>query len=82
MSKEVKKKDFYDGKISLEDRVIILFTSILCFPVGFVLYYYFKDKKEEYHANFAKTGALCGSCITIFFILLAIFLLLYANINF
>ena len=47
MEKEKEVKDIYEGKISVEDRVLLLICGIFCFPVGIALYYYFLDKKEK-----------------------------------
>ena len=35
--------DIYEGKITMEDRLILLLTGFLCWPIGFALYFYFKD---------------------------------------
>lgn len=56
-----KMLDIYEGKISVEDRIMLLLTGLLCFPVGFALYFYFSDRKDgKYHAQFARTGAWTG----------------------
>ncbi len=71
-----KEKDIYAGKIEIEDRILLLLSGIFCFPVGIALYYYFLDKKKEYHAKFAKSGSIVGLGITLFFLILGLLLLL------
>lgn len=44
--KENESVDIYEGKISVEERLILLLTGIFCFPVGFALYFYFKDRRD------------------------------------
>lgn len=74
MEKEKEVKDIYEGKISVEDRVLLLICGIFCFPVGIALYYYFLDKKgKEYHAKFVKMGVTVGLSIIVFFLLLGLF---------
>lgn len=70
-----KEKDIYAGKIDIEDRILLLICGIFCFPVGIALYYFFLDKKnKEYHAQFAKSGAIAGLSIVLFFLLLGLLL--------
>lgn len=69
-----KGNDIYAGKIELEDRLLLLICGVCCFPIGIALYYFFKDKKKEYYAKFAKMGATAGMCITFILILLGIFI--------
>lgn len=71
-----KEKDIYAGKIEIEDRILLLLSGIFCFPVGIALYYYFLDKKKEYHAKFAKSGSIVGLGITLFLLILGLLLLL------
>ncbi len=67
--------DIYEGKISVEERLILLLTGIFCFPVGFALYFYFENKKDyKYHAQFARTGSWTGF---VFIILILISALLF-----
>lgn len=59
--KEIESVDIYEGKISVEERLILLLTGIFCFPVGFALYFYFKDKRDgKYHMHFARVGSWAG----------------------
>lgn len=77
--KENEVVDFYEGKISVEDRLILLLTGVCFFPVGFALFFYFEDKKDrKYHAHFAKTGAWTGFIIFLF-VLLSAFLFTLAG---
>ena len=62
----MKKKDYevvdiYEGKISMEDRLMLLLTGVFCFPVAFALFFYFENKQEfKYHAHFARIGGWTG----------------------
>lgn len=77
--KENEVVDFYEGKISVEDRLILLLTGVFCFPVGFALYFYFKDKKEyKYHAHFARIGSWTGITF-ILLIVISAFMFSLAN---
>ncbi len=68
--------DIFEGKITVEERLMLLLTGIFCFPVGFALYFYFEKKKDfVYHCQFAKTGAWYGFGM---FLLLLISILLFA----
>ena len=77
--KDNESVDIYEGKISVEDRLMLLLTGIFCFPVGFALFFYFADKKErKYHAHFARTGSWTGF-IVFLFILLSVLLFTLAG---
>ncbi|MDD5888173.1 MAG: hypothetical protein PUC82_01650 [bacterium] len=68
--------DIYEGKIAMEDRLILLLTGFLCWPIGFALYFYFKDKSNlKYHAYFSRISAWAGF---IFFLVIIISLLMFA----
>ena len=72
-----KENDVYAGKIDIEDRILLFICGIFFFPAGIALYYFFLDKKnKEYHAQFAKSGAIVGLGITFFFLLLGLLLCL------
>lgn len=63
---EKKAYDAYEGKITIEERLMLLFAGIFCFPVGFALYFYFDGKKNhECHVHFVRVGAWTGFVITI-----------------
>lgn len=67
--------DIYEGKISVEERLMLLLTGVLCFPVGFALYFYFKDKNNyKYHVHFARVGSWTGF---VCFLLILISLLMF-----
>lgn len=68
-----KSNDIYAGKISLEDRIILLLVGIFCFPVGVVLYFYFKDKGKDYHVKFARIGFYTGMVFALVILLFAFF---------
>lgn len=71
-------EDFYEGKISKKDRVLLLVTGIFSFPVGFALYFFFNEKKErEYYAKFAYEGAMAGLYLTTIVIMAAVICYLY-----
>lgn len=77
--KEKDTVDIYEGKISVEDRLMLLLTGVFCFPVGFGLFFYFEDKKDyKYHAHFARTGAWTGFVIFLS-MLLSVFLFTLAG---
>ena len=59
-----------------EDRALLLLTGIINFPMGFALYFYFKDKKgKEDYAKFARMSGYLGVFLSIF--LIASFLIVY-----
>ena len=67
--------DVYEGKISMEERLMLLLTGISCYPVGIALYFYFKDKTNgKYHAYFSRIGAWTGFVL---FLLILISLLMF-----
>ena len=68
--------DIYEGKRTMEDRLILLLTGFLCWPIGFALYFYFKDNSNlNYHAYFSRISAWAGF---IFFLVIIISLLMFA----
>ena len=68
-------KDTLDRQVK-EDRTLLLLTGITNFPVGFALYFYFKDKKgKEDYAKFARMSGYLGVFLLIF--LIASFLIIY-----
>lgn len=77
MKKENEEIDIYEGMISVEERLMLLLTGVLCFPVGFALYFYFKDQKnKKYHMYFARTGAWTGFvCVMVILISVLMFTL-------
>lgn len=80
--KSENKQDFYAGKISVEDRLLLLFSGMFCFPVGIALYYFFLEKKgKEYHAKFAKMGSTAGMIITFIILLTLLVWTIYIDIN-
>lgn len=71
-------KDYYEGKISKKDRILLLTIGIFNFPVGLALYFFFNEKKDkEYYSKFAYEGAIAGIYLTVLFILTAIICYLY-----
>lgn len=79
MKKEKEVVDIYEGKISVEERLMLLLTGIFCFPVGFALFFNFENKKDyKYHAQFARTGAWTGVVI-VMLIILSVLMFALAN---
>ena len=69
------KEDTLDRQVK-EDRALLLLTGIINFPVGFALYFYFKDKKgKEDYAKFARMSGYLGVFLLVF--LIASFLIIY-----
>lgn len=64
--KEIKdENDIYAGKISKEDRALLILAGLFNFPIGIALYFFFKDKKDkEYYAKFAMFGVKGGAALT------------------
>lgn len=61
-----------------EDRALLLLTGIISFPVGFALYFYFKDKKgKDDYAKFARMSGYLGVFLLVF--LIASFLIVYMS---
>lgn len=78
--KSNEKKEIFD--VSMEDRALLLLTGIVSFPVGFALYFYFKEKgaKNDY-IKFSRMGAYVGMFMFIFILLALLFVYLYCLIN-
>ncbi len=75
--------DFYAGKISIEERLMLLLTGIVSFPVGFALYFYFKDKDNyKYHTYFARIGAWTGIVICLMLIITSFMIMLASYLTF
>lgn len=69
------KNDTLDRQVK-EDRALLLLSGIINFPIGFALYFYFKDKKgKEDYAKFARMSGYLGLFLLIF--LIASFLIIY-----
>ena len=63
--KIIDENDIYAGKISKEERVLLIFAGLFNFPIGIALYFFFKDKKDkEYYAKFAMFGVKAGTTLT------------------
>lgn len=79
MKTDNEKVDIYEGKITIEERLMLLLTGIFCFPVGFALYFYFEGQKDKkYHVHFARIGAWSGFIIVIF-IFISVLMFTLAN---
>lgn len=73
MKKDDGKIDIYEGKITVEERLMLLLTGVFCFPIGFALYFYFEDQKDKkHHMHFARTGAWTGFILVIFLLISAL----------
>lgn len=65
-----------------EDRTLLLLSGIFNFPIGFVLYFYFKDKKgKEDYAKFARMGGYLGLFLLIFIIVSLLIVFIYSIMN-
>ena len=61
----IDENDIYAGKISKEDRALLILAGLFNFPIGIALYFFFKDKKDkEYYAKFAMFGVKGGATLT------------------
>lgn len=70
-------EDTLDRQVK-EDRALLLLTGIINFPVGFALYFYFKDKKgKEDYAKFARMSGYLGVFLLVF--LIASLLIIYMS---
>ncbi len=70
-------EDTLDRQVK-EDRALLLLTGIINFPVGFALYFYFKDKKgKEDYAKFARMSGYLGVFLLVF--LIASLLIVYMS---
>lgn len=78
--KEVKKTaETRNLKIATpEDRALLLICGICCFPLGFALYFYYKDRKDRSEfAKFARMGGYVGLFSTIAILSAALIVYMY-----
>lgn len=79
MKREKEEINDCEQALSVEERLMLLLTGVLCFPVGFALYFYFKEQKsKKYHMYFAKTGAWTG-VVLVMLILISLLMFTLAN---
>ena len=63
----IDENDIYAGKISKEDRALLILAGLFNFPIGIALYFFFKDKKDkEYYAMFGVKGGAALTAILFF----------------
>lgn len=68
--------DVHEGEIPVEERLMLLLAGIFSFPIGFALYFYFKNKNNsEEYVHFARIGAWAG---VVFILLILISILMFA----
>lgn len=65
-----------------EERTLLLLSGIFNFPIGFTLYFYFKDKKgKEDYAKFARMGGYLGLFLLIFIVVSLLIVFIYGILN-